>query len=178
MTTTEKVLKRTVGKPITTTMIGAMKSGQTLSDGAIDTGSGRLKIRKRASKGKTVAEWQYIYWDKNKKRKTILLNEKGSKFSPTEKDGFLTIAQARDIARKLQADVQAGIDPMLQRELDKATQQKAQATAIKTLDDSKQKSLSALMTSYVEALLANGKKTSAYDVQNIFKNHITRCSSF
>jgi GTP:adenosylcobinamide-phosphate guanylyltransferase len=54
MTTTEKVLIRTCGKPLTTTMISAMKAGQILSDGAIDTGAGRLKIRKRVnSKGGT-----------------------------------------------------------------------------------------------------------------------------
>ena len=72
MTTSETVLKRTVGKPLTSAAIAGMKPGQILADGAIDTGSGRLKIRKRQTKAGSVSEWLFIYWGGEKgKRVTI-----------------------------------------------------------------------------------------------------------
>lgn len=170
-----KKLKRTVGKPLTTTAIAAMKPGQILADGGIDTGAGRLKIRKRQTKTGSVSEWLYIYWGGGKgKRVTMVLNGKASRYSPKEQEGFLTIAQARDLARKLQADVQAGIDPAIQRKLDKATTQMAQVTAIGKLKDSKEKTLASLMTAYVTSLQAKGKTESAYDVANLVKNHISK----
>ena len=85
----------------------------------------------------------------------------------------MTIAQARELARKLQQEVQAGRDPMAQRVLDRATTQKVQAAAITKLEESKKKSLLALMDAYVQSLQAKGKKKSASDVQNLVKNHIT-----
>src|ERR1035437_10810049 len=85
-----KTLTRTVGKPLTTAAIAAMKPGQVLSDGGIDTGAGRLKIRKRKTKSGSVAEWLYIYWGGEKgKRVTMLLNGKASRYSPKEQEGFL-----------------------------------------------------------------------------------------
>ena len=169
-----KKLQRTVGKPLTTTAIAAMKAGQILADGGIDTGAGRLKIRKRQTKIGSVSEWLYIYWGGEKgKRVTIVLNGKASRYSPKEQEGFLTIAQARELARKLQADVQAGVDPAMQRELDKATTQMAQVTAIGKLKDTKEKTLAALMATYVTSLQAKGKTESAYDVANLVKNHIS-----
>ena len=110
-----------------------MKDGQLLSDGAIGTGAGRLKIKKRSTQSGVVAEWLFIYWGPDKKRITILLNGKSSRYSLKEQEGFLTLAQARELARKLVADVQAGIDPMAQRVLDKAATQKKQATAVTKL---------------------------------------------
>ena len=174
MTTPTKALKRTVGKPLTTSAIAAMKPGQLLADGGIDTGAGRLKIRKRLTKTGTVSEWLYIYWGGQKgKRVTILLNGKASRYSPKEQEGFLTIAQARELARKLQADVQAGVDPAMQRELDKASTQLAQVSAIGKLNDYKEKTLAALMAAYVTSLQTKGKSKSAYDVTNLVKNHIS-----
>jgi len=175
MTTAAKKLTRTVSKPLTTKAIAAMKPGQILADGGIDTGVGRLKIRKRQTKTGSVSEWLYIYWGGEKgKRVTILLNGKGSRYSPKEQEGFLTIPQARELARKLQADVQAGVDPAMQRELDKSTTQKAQVTAISKLKDSKEKTLAALMAAYVSSLESKGKSKSAYDVANLVKNHISK----
>ena len=174
MTAPVKVLKRTVGKPLTTAAIAAMKPGQILADGGIDTGAGRLKVRKRKTQTGSVAEWLYIYWGGEKgKRVTMLLNGKASRYSPKEQQGYLTIAQARDVARKLQADVQAGVDPAMQRELQRASTQKAQTTAIGKLKDAKEKTLAALMTTYVTSLQVKGKTKSAYDVENLVKNHIT-----
>lgn len=174
MAATAKTLKRTVGKPLTTSAIAAMKVGQILADGGLDTGAGRLKIRKRPTKTGSVSEWLYIYWGGEKgKRVTILLNGKASRYSPKEQEGFQTIAQARELARRLQADVQAGIDPAIQRELDKATTQKAQVAAIGKLKDSKERTLSVLMAGYVTSLQAKGKIKSAYDVANLVKNHIS-----
>jgi integrase len=175
MTTPSKTLKRTAGKPLTTAAIAAMKAGQILADGGIDTGAGRLKIRKRQTKTGSVSEWLYIYWGGGKgKRVTMGLNGKASRYSPKEQEGFLTIAQARELARKLQADVQAGVDPAMQRELDKASTQKAQAAAIGKLQDSKEKTLAAMMAAYVTSLEAKGKTKSAYDVANLVKNHIAK----
>lgn len=174
MITPAKTLRRTVGRPLTTAAIAAMKPGQVLSDGGIDTGAGRLKIRKRKTKSGSVAEWLYIYWGGEKgKRVTILLNGKASRYSPKEQEGFLTIAQAREAARKFQADVQAGIDPAMQRELQKVATQKAQSAAVVKLKDAKEKSLAAMMNTYVTSLQAKGKIESAYDVENLVKNHIT-----
>jgi integrase len=174
MTPAPKSLKRTVGKPLTTAAIAAMKPGQLLADGGIDTGAGRLKLRKRQTQTGSVSEWLYIYWGGEKgKRVTILLNGKASRYSPKEQEGYLTIAQAREIARKLQADVHAGTDPAIQRELEKASTQKAQAAAINKLKDSKAKTLEALMDAYVSSLEAKGKAKSAYDVENLVKNHIS-----
>lgn len=175
MTAPAKTLKRTVGKPLTTAAIAAMKPGQVLSDGGIDTGAGRLKIRKRKTLSGSVAEWLFIYWGGEKgKRVTILLNGKASRYSTKESEGFLTIAQARELARKLQADVKAGVDPAMQRELQRASTQRAQTAAVSKLKDAKQKSLAALMATYVTWLRAKGKTKSAYDVQNLVKNHISK----
>ena len=169
-----KALTRTVGKPLTTAAIAAMKPGQVLADGGIDTGAGRLKIRKRKTQSGSVAEWLYIYWGGAKgKRVTMVLNGKASRYSPKEQQGCLTIAQARELARKLQADVQAGVDPAMQRELQKASTQKAQSAAMVKLKDAKEKTLAALMNTYVTSLKAKGKTESAYDVENLVKNHIT-----
>ena len=174
MATSVTTLKRTVGKPLTTSAIAGMKPGQILSDGGIDTGAGRLKIRKRQTSTGSVAEWLYIYWSaETGKRVTIILREKGSRYSPKEQDGFLTIAQARDLARKLQADVQAGVDPATQRELDKASTQKVQSAALAKLKDSQERTLAAMMAAYVASLQSKGKAESAYDVKNMVKNHIT-----
>jgi integrase len=174
MTAPAKTLTRTVGKPLTTAAIAAMKPGQILADGGIDTGAGRLKIRKRKTQSGSVAEWLYIYWGGEKgKRVTIVLNGKASRYSPKEQEGCLTIAQARDVARKLQADVQAGVDPAMQRELQRASTQKAQSAAMVMLKDAKEKTLAVLMTTYVTSLQAKGKTESAYDVENLVKNHIT-----
>lgn len=175
MTAPTKTLTRTVGKPLTTAAIAAIKPGQVLSDGGIDTGAGRLKIRKRKTLAGSVAEWLYIYWGGDKgKRVTILLNGKASRYSPKEQEGFLTIAQARELARKIQADVRAGVDPAKQRELQRASTQKAQSAAISKLKDSKEKTLAALMATYVTSLKTKGKTESAYDVENLVKNHITK----
>ena len=96
MATSVTTLKRTVGKPLTTSAIAGMKPGQILSDGGIDTGAGRLKIRKRQTSTGSVAEWLYIYWSaETGKRVTIILREKGSRYSPKEQEGCLTIAQAQ-----------------------------------------------------------------------------------
>lgn len=166
-------LKRTPAKPLTTTAIAAMKPGQILSDGSIDTGAGRLKIRKRMTKTGSVSEWLYIYWSaESGKRVTIGLKEKGSRYSPKEQEGFLTISQARELARKLQIDVQAGLDPMKQRELAKASTQKTQSAAISKLKASQERTLVSLMDAYVASLQAKGKVESAYDVANMVRNHI------
>ena len=175
MATSAKTLLRTSGKPLTTVLIAAMKPGELLSDGSIEAGAGRLKIRKRKTAKGSVSEWLYIYWGGEKgKRKTILLNGKASRYSPKEQEGFLTIAQARELARKLQADVQAGVDPAQQRELDKAATKKAQSAAIGKLKEMKEKSFAALMTAYIESLENHGKTESAYDVRNIVKNHVEK----
>ena len=93
MITKAKKLQRTVGKPLTTTAIAAMKAGQILADGGIDTGAGRLKIRKRQTKTGSVSEWLYIYWGGEKaKRVTMVLNGKASRYSPKEQEGFLTLS--------------------------------------------------------------------------------------
>lgn len=174
MATSVTTLKRTVGKPLTVAAIAAMKPRQVLSDGAIDTGAGRLKIRKRQTKTGSVSEWWFIYWGSTGKRATMLLNGKASRYSPKVQDGFLTIAEARLLARKLQADVQTGVDPAVQRQLEKASTQKAQATAVAKLHGLKEKTLQALMDAYVDSLAAKGKARSAYDVKNMVQNHIAK----
>ncbi|MDR3368095.1 hypothetical protein [Rhodoferax sp.] len=174
MATSSTSLKRTPGKSLTTAAIAAMKPGQLLSDGGIGTGAGRLKIRKRITKTGAVSEWLFIYWStESGKRVTIGLKEKGCRYSTKEQEGFLTIAQARELARKLQSDVKAGLEPMKQRELDKAATQKIQSTAISKLKDSQAKTLVTLMDAYVASLQAKGKAESAYDVANMVRNHIS-----
>lgn len=169
-----KTLKRTAGKSLTTASIAALKPGQVLSDGSIDTGAGRLKIRKRQTTTGSVAEWLFIYWGGDKgKRVTILVNGKASRYSPKEQEGFLTIAQAREVARRLQADVQSGKDPALQRQLERAENQKSQLADLTKLKSAKEKSLDALMAAYVQSLEDRGKIKSAYDVENLVKNHIS-----
>lgn len=174
MATSPTLLKRTPAKPLTTAAIAAMKPGELLSDGGIETGAGRLKIRKRVTKTGSVSEWLFIYWSaESGKRITIRLKEKGSKYSPKVQEGFLTITQARELARKLQVDVQAGLEPMKQRELEKATTQKTQSSALAKLKASQERTLATLMGAYVASLQAKGKTESAYDVANLVLNHIS-----
>jgi integrase len=167
-------LVRTACKPLTAAAIAALKPGQTLADGGIPTGAGRLKVRKRLNlSGSVVTEWLFIFWPANsEKRATMLLNGKSSRYSSKEQEGSLTIVQARDLARKLQADLKSGIDPVKQRLLDKAAAQKTQDENITKLNNSEAKTLKALLDAYVASLRAKGKFTSAYDVENMVKNHV------
>jgi integrase len=166
-------LRRAPSRPLTTAAIAALKPGQLLSDGGVAPGHGRLKIRKRASASGPVAEWIFIYWGGAAgKRVTMLLNGFASRYSPKEQAGFLTIAQARERARKLRADLQAGIDPAIQRQLDRAAAQKAQIDLLERVNEAKTKSLKALMDAYVASLKARSKLESAYDVENLVRNHI------
>jgi integrase len=171
MPNTPNLPRRTPDKSLTATAINAMKPGQLLSDGAISPGYGRLKLRRRATRSGSVCEWLFIYQSKATNRPATMTL---SRYSSTEQAGHLTIAEARAHARKLQADVKNGIEPAMQRELDKATNQKAQLAALAKLHEGEQKTLKALMDTYVDSLRARNKFDSAYDVENMVENHIAK----
>lgn len=146
-----------------------MKAPQVLADGWVPLGSGRLKIRRRETASAVVTEWLFIWTNVDDKLCTMTLG----RFSAAEKEGFLTIKQARALALQLQDEVKSGIDPAHKREIETATRKREQAAAVVKVREAKEKTLQALMDGYVAALEAKGKRESAYDVKNMFKNHVT-----
>lgn len=164
-----KPIGRTAAKPLTNKAIEAMQLGETLSDGAIEEGAGRLKAV-RLGKDTT---WRFIYWSGDK-RKTINLNGKASKYSSKPADGCLTLAQAREKARVLQAMVGSGQDVQIQRELDRGRVKKEQDTALIAMKQAGEKTLGALLEAYAHSLDIAQKSVSARDVRNIVKNHVAK----
>ena len=159
---------RTAPKPLTVQTINALKAGGKLSDGAIRPGFGSLKVRKRKTAGSSVAEWLFIWRRAGEPEATISLG----KFSAQAAVGSLTLEQARIEARRLQAIVSGGGDPLKARELERAAVKAAENAAIATVRALEEKTLEALLEAYVEGLRAKGKAGSAKDAGNIFKNHV------
>ena len=164
-----KNVSRVTPKSLTTTAIAAMAPGRLLADGAIRPGHGSLKARKRKTAGAPVVEWLFI-WRRAGAATTLTLG----RYSASKADGFLTIEQARDEARRLQALVRNGVDPAEQREINKSRARHEQSTAVGAVRDANLKTLSALLDAYVASLQHAGKDDTAYDVENIFSNHVKK----
>ena len=159
---------RTAPKSLTALTIGALKVGGKLSDGAIRPGFGSLKVRKRKTAKGSVAEWLFIWRRAGEPEATMTLG----KFSAQSAGGCLTLEEARIEARRLQAIVSKGGDPLKARELERAAVKAAEDAAHAVVRMSEEKTLQALLEAYVEGLRARGKAGSAKDARNIFKNHV------
>ncbi|RZL65949.1 MAG: hypothetical protein EOP81_02205 [Variovorax sp.] len=165
---TPKVL-RSATKPLTTTAIGALKPGKMLADGAIRPGSGSLKIRKRQTAGGVVAEWLFEW---HRDGKTV--RHSIGRYSASEVAGCLTLAQARAQAADLQATVRAGESPVHKRDIEREAARVRQSEAVHVMREASERTLSALLATYIGRLRSKGKENSAYDAENIFSNHVEK----
>lgn len=158
---------RTAPKALTTTAISALKPGKMLADGAIRPGAGSLKVRKRITAGGVVTEWLFE-WNRDGKtsRQSI------GRYSVTEAENYLTLPQARAEAARLQASIKVGEDPAAQREIERAEKKAQQAATVAKVREAAEKTLIAMLRAYVAALRDKGKSGTAYDVENMFTNHV------
>jgi integrase len=159
-------IRRTATKPLTTASISALRVGQTLADGAIRPGAGSLKVRKRATNNGMVVEWLFEWSRAGKTVRQTL-----GRYANDGATG-LTLSQARLEAGRLQELVRGGLSPKIEREKARLTASAQEAVELEESEQSKTKSFSALLAAYVAHLRAKGKRESAYDAENIFKNHI------
>jgi integrase len=160
-------IRRIAPKPLTTASINALKPGKSIADGAIRPGFGSLKIRKRTINGGVACEWIFE-WSREGKttRQTI------GRYSANEIPNFLTLSQARTEASRLQAIIKSGESPIAQRDAERRANMKRLEVENARRTHAEKNSLSYLLSIYVESLIKRKKFDSAYDVQNIFKNHI------
>lgn len=165
----QPALRRTAPKALTTTAISALKPGKMLADGAIRPGAGSLKIRKRITAGGTVVEWLFEWHREGKTSRQSI-----GRYSINETENCLTLPQARAEAARLQASIKAGEDPAAQREIDRAEKKAQQAATVTKLREASEKTLIAMLQAYVAALRDKGKNGTAYDVENMFTNHVER----
>jgi integrase len=140
-----------------------------LADGAIRPGAGSLKVRKRITAGGVVTEWLFEW---NREGKTT--RQSIGRYSVTEAENCLTLPQARAEAARLQSSIKVGEDPAAQREIDRAEKKAQQATMVAKVREAAEKTLKAMLDAYVAALRDKGKDGTAYDVENMFTNHVER----
>ncbi len=163
----DAAVRRTAPKSLTTAAISALKSGRMLADGAVRPGAGSLKIRKRKTAQGSVTEWIYEWSRDGVTRRPSL-----GRYSAAEAENCLTLSQARAVAAEWQVSIKSGSDPAAQRLLDREDTRVAQARAIADHKTSAERSLASMLATYIDALRDKGKTDSAYDAQNIFKNHV------
>lgn len=159
---------RSAPKPLTVPAITALKPGKMLADGSITPGSGRLKVRKRALVSGVVTEWVFFYHAEGSRHKLVM-----GRYSPRPGPGEFSLESAREEARRLQALVRAGLDPLQQRVIVRDATRAAEAAAVAQVRASAEKTLKALLDAYVALLQAKGKQ-SVYDVENLFSNHVEK----
>lgn len=162
-------VRRSAPKPLTTTAIGALKPGKMLADGAIRPGYGSLKIRKRLTVGGVVPEWLFEW---HRDGKTI--RQSIGRYNVAEADGYFTLSQARAVAVSLQATVKAGENPGHKREIEREATRVRQSAAVTKMRAANERTLSALLQTYVTGLRLKGKDGSAYDAENMFANHVEK----
>lgn len=165
----EAGFRRTAPKPLTTVRISSLKPGETLADGAVRPSSGSLKVRKRKLAHGSVTEWIFN-WTRGRKSSRLTIG----RYSLTETENWFTLSQARSYAAQLQALINAGQDPMVQREIQRETKRVAEAVAITTLQDAKGKTFASVLAAYIQSLKAQGKTDSAADAENMFGNHVLK----
>ena len=140
-----------------------------MADGAIRPGHGSLKIRKRQTAATVVTEWLFEWHRAGKAARYTV-----GRYSTTESDQTFTITQARLEAARLQAMVQQGLEPIRVREQEAvaASARAAASAAVVPEIDGGRDDLAALLSTYVAHLRLGGKVGSAYDAENMFKNHV------
>jgi integrase len=172
-----RTVRRTASAALTVPAIRAMKAPQVRADGAVPPGAGRLKIRKRKTpRGAVVTEWLFMWVGRGDdaggtRLKTITLGTFSERQSNPEAGQF-SIEGARAKAKELQQQVRAGVDPALAREQRRHIESTSQADEVRQIRELGSRTLSALMHLYVDHLESQGKKKSAYDVRNMFRNHV------
>ena len=163
---TSPAVSRTATKILRNLDLQGMKVGQKLSDGYIRPGAGALKAVKRKTGAGVLVEFRFI-WRRAGVEKTMTLG----RWSAAGGESFMTLKDARDRAEQLQAMVSAGQDPAAQRELTREAARVDEAAALVAVKHGQEKTLQALMDSYVQSLTDREKHGSAYDVANVFSNH-------
>lgn len=154
-----------------------MRAPQVRADGAVPLGAGRLKIRKRKTPGgNLIVEWLFIWQaykdptvasSSGKRQSTMTVG----KYTERPRPGHLTIEEARRRASELQAQVRAGVDPGMDREAKRHETRRNLAAKVIRLKDDEERTLAAMLGAYVTHLKERGK-SSEYDVQNMFDNHV------
>lgn len=167
---TAGTLRFSAPRTLTVAAINALKPGQKLADGSGDARSGRLKIRKRPTATGVVAEWIFDFQRDGKASRLTI-----GRYSPDEsREGYMTLSQARAAAEAAKKEVREGRNPLHKREIARHEAKVQQGARVAAVREAKDKTLIALLAAYVAALRANGKHDSAYDVENMFSNHVAR----
>lgn len=159
----DKILKKTAGaalrrsapSALTSTLIAALKPGCSLADGAIRPGAGSLKIRKRETARGLVTEWLFE-WTRDGKT----VRQSLGRFALKEVAGSLTLAQARAVASGLQETVRSGESPLHKRNMEREAAQAREAVVATKMRDAGERTLGALLSTYISSLEKRGKKTA------------------
>lgn len=142
-------------RTLTDLAIRALKAGESRTDGALPVGNGRLIVSCTKARGQLRRVWTFRY------RKADLKGEIKIGEHPA-----LSLEQARSEARNLLELVRLGADP-------KAARFEArQAEIEQTRQQAALGSFADLLDTYVEHLTRTGK-SSAHEVQTLFKRHVT-----
>lgn len=160
---------RTVSMPLTAASIMGLKHGESMADGHIPLGHGRLRARAR-KRGKGVIR-EFVFRFKSPATDKPAQMTLGPFVQKVDGIG-LTLAQARELAKKYCADVRSGRDPVLAKEAERQASIAEQLRQLEQKRDALEKTLEALMESYAQTLENKGKHVSARDVRNIVFNHL------
>jgi hypothetical protein len=159
---------RVAPKALTAIAIASLKPGKVMADGAIRPGNGSLKIRKRQTAATVVTEWLFE-WNRAGKAARYTVG----RYSPTESEHAFTIGKARLEAARLQAMVEQGLEPTKVRDqASAAAKVKSAASVAVALEVDGGDDFASLLSTYVTHLRQGGKADSAYDAENMFKNHV------
>lgn len=162
-------LVRVAPKALTVIAIASLRPGKVMADGAIRPGNGSLKIRKRQTAATVVTEWLFE-WNRAGKAARYTIG----RYSQTDSDHAFTIGKARLEAARLQAMVEQGLEPIKVREhaAVEAKVKTAASSGVGADAEGAGHDLTSLLATYVAHLRRGGKNDSAYDAENMFKNHV------
>src|SRR5574337_1598709 len=155
---------RTTTRPLTGKHIQNLPLGQQRSDGRIAPGAGALLIRRRGD----VREWMFRYVAQGHRRAMTL-----APWSANERPGYLTLAQARDEARRLGELVRRGLDPLVQRSIEAAKAAEQQQEQFAQVREDQEQTFGKLLEAYVSHLESSGRQArTARDARGMFHLHV------
>jgi integrase len=142
---------------LTPRAIERLPAGSKASDGALDTGDGRLIVRARRRRSGVVREFGFRWYDGDGADRLLIIGTIPE----------LSLKSARDRARELQGVVAEGGDPRLHVERQQIAQERSER------EKRASGSFSELLDAYVAWLKAE-KKESAREVELSLKRHVTK----
>lgn len=170
---------RTAAAALLPKQIAALADGAMVSDGGLAGGTGRLKFKRRGD----VVDVLFIYTappgtEHAGQRRRMTLGA----WVEQPREGMLTLRQARDVARGLQEQLERGLDPLGQRDLDRAENARRQAEALAAHEEAErlaeaerrhadEHSLGALLRAYI-AWMQGAGRASWRDAERLLDLHV------